>query len=64
MFHKVFFTADRLAPGGGLSAAEGLMFGQNSGGSVLVFIFEPRTVRGLSADHPQYKYFVLRTVRV
>jgi hypothetical protein len=30
---------------------------------VLVLFFELRTVRGLSADRPQYKYFVLRTVQ-
>ena len=47
----------------GPSVVEGLMFGQNSSSSVLVLFFELRTVRGLSADRPQYKYFVLRTVQ-
>jgi hypothetical protein len=57
-----FCTADRLVPGGRSSVVEGLVFGQNSSSSVLVLFFELRTIRGLSADRPQYKYFVLRTV--
>jgi hypothetical protein len=60
---RSFCTTDRLVPGGGPSIVEGLVFGQNSRSPVLVLFFELRTVRGLSADRPQYKYFVLRTVR-
>jgi hypothetical protein len=53
---------DRLVPGGRLSAVEGMVFGQNLVSYVSVFIFELRTVQGLSADRLQYKYFVFRTV--
>jgi hypothetical protein len=63
MFHEVFGTTDHLVLGGGPSTVKGLVFGQNLGSSVLAFIFELRTVQGLSADRPQYKYFVLRTVQ-
>jgi hypothetical protein len=59
---RSFCNVDRLVPGGGPSVVEGLVFGQNSRSYVLVFLFELRTVRGLSADHPQYKYFVLWTI--
>jgi hypothetical protein len=58
-----FCTADRQVPYSGPSAVEGLVFGQYSGSSVLLFIFELRIVWGLSADCPQYKYFVVRTIR-
>jgi hypothetical protein len=58
-----FCTADRLVQGGGPSAVEGMVFGQNSWSSILVFIFELWIVRGLSADRPQYKYFVVQTIR-
>jgi hypothetical protein len=60
---RSFCTADRLVLGGGPFVVEGLVFRQNSRSSVLVFFFELRTVRGLSADRPHYKYFVLRIVR-
>lgn len=45
----------------GPSTVEGLVFGQNLGSSVLFFIFELWTVRGLSVNHPKFKYFVLQT---
>jgi hypothetical protein len=45
-----FYTTDRLVASGGPSVVEGLLFGQNSRSSVLVFFFELRTVRGLSVD--------------
>jgi hypothetical protein len=57
-----FCIVDRLVPRGGPFVVEGLVFGQNSGSSILVFIFELQTIQGPRADRPQYKYFVLRTI--
>jgi hypothetical protein len=58
---RSFCTTDRLVPGGGPSAVEGLVFGQNLGSFFSVFIFELWTVQCLSADRSRYKYFVLQT---
>jgi hypothetical protein len=46
---RIFCIANRLVLDGGPSIVEGLVFGQNSGSFVLVFIFELRIVWGPSA---------------
>jgi hypothetical protein len=51
-----FCTADRLVPDCGPSVVEGLMFGQNSRSSVLVFFFELRTCWGPSASKGPQKH--------